>query len=230
MISIPGPCNEDWNDMPSKGCGRLCAACQETVTDFTAMPDQEFISYMQRAGSVPCGRVTERQLRLPIPEPGYRLPLTGVRKIAAALVLLAAGLPSRSTAQQAAIEQHTAPAKDSPGQRTSSVPAVIRGTVTYENGAPAIGATISIAGTDLGTVCDVDGQFILDRPGNEALTLLVKGLGYLNQTINVPAGTSQTTSLVIKLDSSLEEAVTQGIIVYKRPTLWQRLTCPFRKR
>lgn len=60
--------------------------------------------------------------------------------------------------------------------------AVAQGTVKgkvvdAENNEPLIGATVSVSGTTLGTVTDIDGNFVLKLTSSKA-TLVFKYLGY----------------------------------------------------
>ena len=60
--------------------------------------------------------------------------------------------------------------------------AVAQGTVKgkvvdAENNEPLIGATVSVSGTTLGTVTDMDGNFVLKLTSSKA-TLIFKYLGY----------------------------------------------------
>lgn len=72
-LTIPQPCHENWNQMlPMEASSRHCTACQETVTDFTAMTDAEIVAFLSRRPDVSCGRFSETQLDrqlhgLPIP-------------------------------------------------------------------------------------------------------------------------------------------------------------------
>ena len=47
MITVPNPCNENWNKMAPQNQGRFCTSCQLVVTDFTKMDDQEIIHYFR---------------------------------------------------------------------------------------------------------------------------------------------------------------------------------------
>ncbi|HMK06849.1 MAG TPA: hypothetical protein VK476_04920 [Flavobacterium sp.] len=44
-ISIPNPCNENWNSMNPTEKGRFCMSCNKTVVDFTKMKNQEIQKY-----------------------------------------------------------------------------------------------------------------------------------------------------------------------------------------
>lgn len=61
QITIPNPCNEDWNSMHAKEAGRLCAKCETVVVDFSILSDDELIHHI-RSGKYHCGRFNEEQL------------------------------------------------------------------------------------------------------------------------------------------------------------------------
>lgn len=62
-VSVPKPCNEDWNTMSPEGLGRFCNVCTKTVTDFTGMTATEIQSYLlTNSGKQICGRFKTEQL------------------------------------------------------------------------------------------------------------------------------------------------------------------------
>ena len=68
-ISIPEPCTVPWNTMHTVDEYRKhCDSCATVVTDFSAMTDDELVSYLQnRAGQKTCGRFRKDQLGKPLP-------------------------------------------------------------------------------------------------------------------------------------------------------------------
>lgn len=54
-ISIPNPCNQNWNKMAPNENGRYCDTSKLTVVDFTKMSNQEIKSYLLNKSYV-CGR------------------------------------------------------------------------------------------------------------------------------------------------------------------------------
>jgi hypothetical protein len=44
-ISIPKPCNENWNSMKPNNNGRFCDSCDKIVIDFTKMNNPEIQNY-----------------------------------------------------------------------------------------------------------------------------------------------------------------------------------------
>lgn len=59
----------------------------------------------------------------------------------------------------------------------------ITGTVKDVNGESIIGANVSVEGTTLGTITDIDGAFKLDAPENGKL--IISFIGYEKQEISI---------------------------------------------
>lgn len=79
---------------------------------------------------------------------------------------------------------------------------IVQGTVYDELGEPVIGASVQVAGTKIGTVTDLDGNYKVEIPNGKKLT--VSYIGYVSQ---------QTTGGVVRLQEdrqSLEEVVVVG--------------------
>lgn len=65
-ISIPEPCNENWDAMSPGNGGRHCSACAKSVVDFTGKTPEEIKSYLiSQKGKRTCGRVDSRVLKQP---------------------------------------------------------------------------------------------------------------------------------------------------------------------
>lgn len=62
-ITIPKPCQEDWNKMTPTENGRFCINCSKTVVDFTSMlPDEMQDFFIQNQNKRICGRFKNSQL------------------------------------------------------------------------------------------------------------------------------------------------------------------------
>jgi hypothetical protein len=60
-ITIPEPCDEDWNKMTPNENGRFCGSCSKNVVDFTNMMPDEIQAYFLKHNNV-CGRFKNSQL------------------------------------------------------------------------------------------------------------------------------------------------------------------------
>lgn len=62
-ISIPKPCQENWNDMTPENQGVFCKVCSKVVVDFSNMSDEEVIRYFEnKKQEKTCGRFRLSQL------------------------------------------------------------------------------------------------------------------------------------------------------------------------
>ena len=102
--------------------------------------------------------------------------------------------------------------------------AVARGTgkgkvVDAENNEPLIGATVSVSGTTLGTVTDIDGNFVLKLTSSKA-TLEFKYLGYQDKTMKVTQkGNVDLGTIALSLDAkTLGDVVITSSIAVARKT------------
>lgn len=102
--------------------------------------------------------------------------------------------------------------------------AVAQGTVKgkvvdAENNGPLIGATVSVSGTTLGTVTDIDGNFVLKLTSSKA-TLEFKYLGYQDKTMKVTQkGNVDLGTIALSLDAkTLGDVVITSSIAVARKT------------
>lgn len=62
-ITIPSPCNENWDTMLPEEKGRFCQLCTKTVIDFTDYSEEEINAYFsKKMESKTCGRFKKEQL------------------------------------------------------------------------------------------------------------------------------------------------------------------------
>lgn len=87
----------------------------------------------------------------------------------------------------------------------------VRGSVVDSNGEPAIGATILIKGTSIGTVTDANGDFRIAAPVNG--TLIISYVGYVTQEVLVGADITVT---LVPDSELLDEVVITGEFGMKR--------------
>ena len=85
-ISIPQPCTQSWAGMIPNTAGRHCAACQETVADFTQMADSEVVAFLSQYPTISCGLFRESQLNRSLLAAAQ--PVTGWRRWLGAMVAL----------------------------------------------------------------------------------------------------------------------------------------------
>jgi len=92
----------------------------------------------------------------------------------------------------------------------------IKGTVVDASGQPIIGANVSVKGTTIGIITDIDGKYTLQVPNNS--TLAVSYIGYVSQ--NIAVGNQSTVNVTLKEDTqNLEEVVVVGYGTQKKVTV-----------
>ena len=98
--------------------------------------------------------------------------------------------------------------------------AIVKGTVTDEAGEPLIGATVMVAGSNVGTATDFDGNFSIDV--EQGKTLRFSYVGYMTQDLKVKGNNLKVT---LKPDNALlDEVVVVGYGTMKRKDLTGSIT------
>lgn len=75
----------------------------------------------------------------------------------------------------------------------------VKGKITDENGEPMIGVTVRVKGTQLATVTDVDGNYVIDVPAGKDI-LEITYTGYLSQSFSKSRTNIQMTPDALGLD------------------------------
>ena len=103
-------------------------------------------------------------------------------------------------------------------QRTS-----VSGVVKDSAGIPVVGAVVMVSGTNNATVTEADGGYTLRVPAGE-VSLEVSCLGYVTQTIQVPAAQGSLNVTLQEDNMMLEETVVVGYGVQKKVNLTGAVT------
>lgn len=88
----------------------------------------------------------------------------------------------------------------------------VSGLVKDEAGMPLAGVVISVEGTSIGSVTDLDGKFSLDVPANS--TVVVSCMGYKDYTFNAASGT--VFDVILSVDNELLDEVVVTALGIKR--------------
>ena len=93
QITIPEPCQEDWDKMSQREQGRFCDKCSKTVHDFSGQTDRQIGQFISaHANEKICGRFRSDQLARPvileIPVQSIGSRLTPVQAFLAALLIV----------------------------------------------------------------------------------------------------------------------------------------------
>lgn len=90
----------------------------------------------------------------------------------------------------------------------------LTGVVRDAQGEPIIGASVSVVGTGVGAVTDLDGNFTLQVPAN-AQRVLVKYLGYKDVELSI-SGKSNVDVVLVEDAGQLDQVVVTGYATQKR--------------
>lgn len=213
--------------MTARGCGRFCAFCEKEVIDFTQMNDADFVAYFRNSkkSNSACGRFTERQLKIEIPNKSLSLlSFAKMNKYVAASVLAVAGLSGKVFGQenrvvQTSVSSDVAKAIDQKTIKDDSI--VIRGRVLDKDSEGVIGAEVKVENTDHETMTDLDGNFEISIPKpaitNGCCSLKVFSLGFQEQINKIDFSKDHVT-LVLKSNS----AVLGDFAVVVKENKWRR--------
>lgn len=93
----------------------------------------------------------------------------------------------------------------------------LSGTVTDDQGEPLIGVNVSVKGTTIGNITDIDGKYALQAP-NEQAVIVFSFIGY--RTAEVTVGSQRVINQQLIEDTqALEEVVVVGYGVQKKVTV-----------
>ncbi len=219
-IQIPEPCHEDWSKMTPVDQGRYCQSCCKEVVDFSAMTDQEIISFLSKPRGKTCGNFSSDQLNRIITEPA-----TPAKKKFWAMML--SFLVPLFVFNKAKSQFRAKKAVDTVQTSTSTLKRAMLGKVAVSNckietefrgdtiinetqpgilihgkisdtaGNPITFASIEIIGKNKGTAADANGEFNIQI--NEAKTVQVRisAIGYLTKELSVPLSGIRITQNIV---------------------------------
>jgi TonB-linked SusC/RagA family outer membrane protein len=94
----------------------------------------------------------------------------------------------------------------------------ISGKVIKDNGEPLIGVNVRVKGSNIATATDTKGEFSLQIPDNDHLTLLITSIGFSSQEVSL--GSKTSLSITMKEEASnLNDVVVIGYQTVKRKDL-----------
>lgn len=222
-LTIPQLCHKDWNEMTPNDQGRFCSSCKKNVIDFSAMSDRQLAAYFkQPVGSI-CGRFEKDQLNRQIDVPKRRLPWI---KYFFGLAIPAFLLSLKSNGQQGPKGRVKVTTVEKPVKGDTAITIKeewneIKGTVSDEKDQGIPFASVFVKGTTIGTVADVQGNFVLTHRFTKPFTLLVSGIGYESSELLIK------DSVPVKCSMKLTQVYLGGAVVI---TTAKRKPIPLIKR
>lgn len=92
----------------------------------------------------------------------------------------------------------------------------LTGVILDQTGEPIIGANVSVKGTTIGTITDIDGKYTLDVPENAIIQ--ISYIGYITQTIS-SENKSTLDARLVEDTQKLDEVVVVGYATQKKVNL-----------
>lgn len=188
QLSIPTPCQEDWNQMIPEGNNKHCQKCSTLIVDFTQMSDREIKDFFENHQGRICGRMTKRQTEKIYSSyseektTSFYLP-----RIAASWLLVSwLSLSPTVNAQELKPEMTEQVSKGATDNQTVT-PRILKGIVIdTENNEPLTSVEIYID-TNLISKTDLDGNFTLEIPDNisDTSTVIFSFGGFKSQLITL---------------------------------------------
>lgn len=250
-VTIPKPCQENWDNMTPTEQGRHCQFCQKEVIDFTKMSDRETAHYLKQ-NNQSCGRFNTSQLDkhyfLPTPHNSSKKWLwaslfSGFMIFQAEQVFSSANIVDVQVHQT---DHHQSTEQSTANDSTSNGFWLIKGQVTDDGGEPLPAASIVIKRTDLTVIteitADLDGNFEVQIPSTEtAATLHFYYVGFITQSHAVQNTVNEKLQVILQVEALEHTAIVTGGYYAVRQTMLSRfwhkikrfprwITSPFRKK
>jgi ankyrin repeat protein len=239
-ITIPTPCDADWDSMAGNDQVRFCEHCNLHVNNLSSMTRVDAMRLVARSRGRLCVRYIQRPdggvLATGVPEKLYRISRRVSRIAAGAftatLSLTTTAAQSGSGQQQNALRQTPAVAT-----ATSQEPgAILSGVITDPNGAVVSGATLTMTNTKTNlaftyTTGD-DGAYKFSLLESGPYSLVVEAPGFEKKEVpglDLRAGSNETENLLLQIPEltvrveinaepiAVVQRVTGGAIAIRRP-------------
>lgn len=192
-LNISQPCHENWNNMTPQDQGRFCGSCQKVVVDFSVMSDREILNYFSKASEHICGRFLNNQLNKEIKptEKKKRFNLVYVWCVMLASLFItksyAQGKPKikKPVTEKIVNDLKIGKVAFVPDEPVNAViPVKMNGTIQdARNNNPVMGASITVEGSDNGTMADRTGHFSFYVKMKDSLRIVISAIGYETQTL-----------------------------------------------
>jgi len=225
-LTIPKPCEADWDSMIGNDQVRFCEHCNLHVTDLSALTRPAAMRLVAQSQGRLCVRVMQRPgggvLTRTVPKQLYRISRRASRIAAGAFTatLSLASAAGQSRPSEAVIPEVTQMSPEAARNKTSAATARLWGTVLDPNDAVIPGATIKLTNTDShieqSTTSSDSGEYSFQTlsPGTYTLSVKMDGFRVLDVTdIQLEPNSSE------QIDARLEVRAIAlgGVVVFVAP-------------
>lgn len=217
-LSVPQPCQENWDTMTTNERGRHCSNCNKTVVDFSLYTDKELFNFFSNPNNNVCGRFNNYQLNRPILTYGQKRhsffsKLFYGTALAGWLAVFFA--PEAKGGNRAMVEQRAKNTKQHPSVSDSSKHYVYGTVVDSKSKMPIDYARLYIEPAEnISVVCDSLGRFKLKIPDSlvgKNVTLSFHAYEYKTVEVTFVANQFPIHQVVTLANSPVDEHKTMGI-------------------
>ncbi len=211
-LSIPQPCGEKFDQFQKTHTGGFCQSCQKEVIDFTQKSEKEIVAYFKEASGSTCGRFRENQLKGYTPNLSSSLKLKisylGASILSMSLLSFFSVQPSQAQIKPASTQNPVKHSDDSiknkKGHLSNEIEYELRGQlIDAEDNLPAIGVTILLKGSSIGTISNADGYFEFPRKVKKGEVLLFQAVGYQTEEYTIPENSIPSMHIKIEMQSAI---------------------------
>ena len=213
QISIPTPCNENWDAMSPEAKGRFCASCQKTVIDFTHSSDREIATVLKNNNNA-CGRFRSNQLERELVVPKEK---SSVWMAASAAVVSFLTIGNDVVSAQTPTRTEQVQIKHIVGKPAFIPDNQINGTVISDTDKqPLPGVVIVNKNSHIEAQADVEGRFTIEAKKGD--TLEFSYLSYNVKTVKI----DEQKNIIITIYESPAELM-GDIYIEKKRTFFGRI-------
>lgn len=224
-LTIPTPCEADWDSMIGNDQVRFCEHCDLHVTDLSAMTRPAAMRLVARSQGRLCVRFTQLPdgsvLTRTVPKHLYRIGRRASRIAAGAFTatLSLASVPGQSRPSEGVIPEVTQMSQDVARNKSSAPTARLWGTVLDPNEAVVPGATIKLTNTyshvEQSTTSSDAGQYVFQTLAPGTYSLSVKSPGFRGlEVADIQLGANSSEQIDARLDVGIALG---GVVVITGP-------------
>ncbi len=188
QLSIPSPCQEDWNQMTPQGENRHCQKCSTLIIDFTKMSDKEITDFFENNHGKVCGRINKKQTQKIYYDYSeekrisFHLPRIAVSWLLVSWLSLSPAVNAQEL--KPAITEQVAK-NTTKNQTQDSI--ILKGTIVDAQDMEPLMSVEIYLDTNLISHTDLDGNFVLNLPENlpKKSKIIIKYPWYESQKIPI---------------------------------------------
>ncbi|KQC02234.1 carboxypeptidase-like regulatory domain-containing protein [Pedobacter sp. Hv1] len=236
-ITVPEPCQKNWNDMQPAKDGRICSFCEREVVDFKSWSTAELIDWFGKTDRKVCGHFNQYQLDAVKKDKtsSNNWALSSKILLTSCLALFAGTQAyashkiheERKTVQTKILALELR--KDS-----LMINGKVKDSLSQTN---LLGVKVWIKGTAQFAFTDNEGRFkiSIQPQQDQQVVLIFSSVGYLTKELIVLPEKIENLNIMLKVDHDAEQHVLGAAVItsYKLP-FWKRvarfITNPFKPR